>query len=823
MRLVSARLGQVNQHAARPTLFLPFSKRDRSTRRRLSAVAALERTHEREAPVAHVSLLGVPASDTSLSTRQGRNTISRPAHGSLALSQQDSKRASLPISNTHIYGKWQSLLLDPDRLALESDFQSPATNIGRLVDHPDHAHDVALWSCIFNFRQRRGHLDGAAAVWRAILMRKCLYQVDGLIAQSFWHNVLSTALHDESFLQSTWVYAEWMYEEHGVQWPDFYITVLSFCMNNRQLDRAIRWHVRLSAHFNPDRATFFNFLKQFLLDPDPDMVETLQSIYVTSNHRHLYDTLIPYLWSHGHSSLARSWRKTLIQRNDLPKSLATRPFLEFISGYYPSINLCSDEKAVADADLENKHVAKPFKQASRLREEVYRAHGATFGIKEKDYSDQFGARLFASSWIPLDVAINVVHALGVTHIGPLSLQSIALREKDAQGVRQRINQLDSLHIGTGPSSYSKAVRQLATAGDSETLSTLLHSDLHPDVLEEPFTLEEILQSSVKHGDLQKYRLILTVRLALSMDSLAASSNSLLGLSLTQNKRSNALSLLEDMRSRGVQVLPNIGLEISKMVLRDLPSDCDPNFAKDDLDFYISLCRQSANLNAPLYTSVWKRILFQLAQTGRLEELEDLSIEIVDRYLALESSDIAMAYVHINDAPRTLPERPDLPGFRLVPRDLPLTLEAHPVQRLFDRKLCRAIVEFSFRFMVNGSPPKLSTWTSRGAINIADFDVARGVRLLRVLKDRGVNINDALVRREVLLKLAALYGPVIKRPTRASQGRTMRGLIARRRANRLSLAEVKGLCDRAWDGDLLGPLEAIDDFVKRTTDSRRRRA
>ncbi|KKY34359.1 putative pentatricopeptide repeat domain-containing protein [Diaporthe ampelina] len=72
--------------------------------------------------------------------------------------------------------------------------------------------------------------------------------------------------------------------------------------------------------------------------------------------------------------------------------------------------------------------------------------------------------------------------MGINGVGPLSLQSIALREGNAQGVLHRIDQLDQLKIQLPDTNYVAAIRYYATVGDNEALQELLHCDIHPDIL-----------------------------------------------------------------------------------------------------------------------------------------------------------------------------------------------------------------------------------------------------------------------------------------------------------------------------------------------------
>ncbi len=269
-------------------------------------------------------------------------------------------------------------------------------------------------------------------------------------------------------------------------------------------------------------------LEAFILDRDPSMQEALQSIYATSRHRQLYDTIIPFLWSHGYLFRALSWRSSLLIRDDKPTSGLSRPFLRHLAGYGEKnqLELSPEELAVSKLH-QPEEPQRDDDNSSSIFHFVNRIHGRAFGISEKSFNDRLGARWFASSWIPMDTAIGFVHDLGVAEIGPLSLQSIALREDSPAGILQRLEQLEKLQISRGQSNYVRAVRHLARVGDSDTLRELLNSDLHPDVFDDAGLQGQLLGASACGGDWKTYRLIFTARLAVSEGSLAAAASDLL--------------------------------------------------------------------------------------------------------------------------------------------------------------------------------------------------------------------------------------------------------------------------------------------------------
>lgn len=788
------------------------------------------------------------------------------------------------------YGKWRELIFDYDRLMVESglvpsNLRSEYSQ--RSVDRPENATDISLWSAIFNFAQRRGDSDGALVVWREIFQRRQLYQVEGVVANAFWMSVVGAALeaHDDSFLESTWAYAEWMHATHGRLWPHYYRLVVSSFLDRGDYDGALQWHLRLSPHFSLPKRDFFDLLKTYITDPHPELQETLQYIYATSHHRALYDTIVPLLWSHGHSALARAWRETLVRHNDLPTSSSSRPFLQFVAGYYPETELTHQEQLLVNSQPSqylSPPQPKPAPKAPDLPSNLYhlmnRVHGETFGIQEKQFNDKIGSRWFATKWVSLDTAINMIYSLGIEEIGPLSLQSIALRSGDPASVLRSLEHLEQCHIGIGNANYSKAIRYLARIGDAETLNELLWSELHPDVFDDIVLQRSVLGSATYIGDWKTHRLVLAVRLAVSEDALETTSNKLLITCLSQKKKAFALRLLDEFSARSMEVTSATCETVSELILADAPRKFDPNDAPD-VDFYAAFCRRLLAMRLPVATEAWQNILLIYGRLGRLDDLEKTALDIVDQYAALQnaklprkpvsssaspfsassspsppsskhsssilsSSDETAAFkVHIADVPdivRGETQKLVDVGYRLLPRDLPLNHPLHPLGLIFNEDIVPSIVRWYFhrktayrqkkgtrmaRFARSrpsqGAPkkapdgsilpkkPKPYTPAPPSDVSPSDFNLAGGIRLLAMLRSRGVDISTATVRSETLICIVALFGP---------ESMSTRYWQPSRAANQLKLGEVKAFCDAAWaSGDEAREHEHLEANMAEETD------
>ncbi|ROW08989.1 hypothetical protein VMCG_02755 [Cytospora schulzeri] len=763
--------------------------------------------------------LGVPEEDATSFSTDLKHGIAQTLFRQRQSSYDDPLTTDYPTPGSHLYGKWRSLSLDHDRLLKESDINVSDSRLVRLVDQHGNENDIELWSCLLEFCHRLMGRDGVIMIWQAVYKRRNLYQVDGVLPEAFWGTILKAAVTSEKLLRDVVSYAEWLLETHGVQWPRLYATVMTFMLTNREKTEALIWHMTLMPSFGPNETEFVEYLKTFITDPDPMLQETLQSLYRWSVHRRLYDILIPYLFDKGHSKLALPWRRLLIMHKDTPASLAARPFLRYVGAYYPNATLSEEELSVAGLALEDCEGPEYENQTENLPAEaalngqnlgylLNRVHGETFGIQEKPYNDQLGAKWFASTWVPLDFAINVIYTIGIQGIGPLSLQSIALREGTAQGILHRMDQLQQLKINLPNSSYVRAIRHYATVGDGEALQELLHSDVHPDVFDDDVAQQELLRNCLNAGHWETYHLVLKTKLALTAGSIGTYSDSVLQSCARQGHGAMALKVLQEMSSHNIQPAPMTSHTVSSLILQSL-SPHATDFGRHHVDMQVSLCRQLAKTRFPPAVEVWQTVLYRLGRERRLIDLERMSLEVLRLFSDYANSDRPMWISHTADVPQILRVESPYEYFQKLPRDLPLRHERHPVCQIFDENLTNSIVRWGFMYTQYGREAEaaaaaiLHDGDGDGAAAMmmepANFHFARGVRLLAMLRDMGLRVTLMTVRKQAVLRLVDLYRGDGEASYEWVGGRpALRSIRAR---NTLGLAEAKRLCDEAWGSEI----------------------
>jgi len=731
------------------------------------------------------------------------------------------------VDETDLYGKWQWLSEDQEKLSYEADVLAPSTGYSRFVDWPKYENDINLWSCILDFRARKDGAAGIAAVLEGLMMRHNLRDMEGRVAERFWGKILAAAVEDENMLNNVWGYAEWLYHEHGVQWPNLYTTAMSSFVRRRLEREAMVWHVRLSPDFGLDTAAFLKFIKQYITVPDRLTQYILRCLYISSAHRGLYDELISHLFSQGCLSLANEWRRLLGDRNDGPTSHATRAFLRFQAACFPNMIMPRSELLAASldgaeirnhirvTDLGNgtfrfKNVKMGRSQAQTQGEDengirylINKVHGQTFGIEEKVYDDTLGARWFASSWVSIDSTINTVQMLGFNSIGPLSLQSIALREQKPDQILRRIRQLAAAGISITESSYTRAVRSFASTGDDALLESLLQSDMHPDVFDDITTQRKILDSVAVTGNWTQHELIMAVRLAVSQHVVATISNDLLGICLRRDKRAAVIDIL-DMNLRAVQVpeqSERTSDTIAHHILRNVSSHTwSEEHSKPRSVFHALMLRRLMSMQFPLPVSALRTVMLRLGRDGYFDELERLSMLLLQHYSDIRHSpQHHLVYFHKLDLPTLIQEGDDgsdnsSSNYQLVPHDLDLSHQLHPAVQLFNRKLQFGIVRWSFR---RGYLPNLKMDRPHVVELMVPkhFHFARGIRVLAMLRDRGVAINRG-IPDYVAIRIAELFWSGRLHPLYGKDMRR-RGITTRQARTQFLLDEVYAACEEAW--------------------------
>lgn len=500
-------------------------------------------------------------------------------------------------------------------------------------------------------RRRSGH-EGTWDMFSTIRRKGDLHLITDPSAAFLRDCILEAATAHPKRMAELFTFAKDLQKEHNFDWPDLYQKVVHHYLSHGQYNTAFLWHLRLMPVFQPSLDSFAAMFTSFVCDPKADVQKVLESMYVFSPHREMYDYVVPALFGSGHSLLARDWRKKFIKYKDHPRSLKSRHFLSFVSRYFPQVPLTDEELAAIKG--------KPIWNTSRrnLDVEDYRQ---VMRRPKGIYSDSFTARWFASSWTSVDFAINLMHRVGLRELGPRSLQSIALREADALGVTERVDQIQKLGISISPAIYCRAVVLFAKAGQEELLRHLLHCDIHPDEFEDPDSRKMLLRASTGHGDGQRTHLLEEIekldRKTVDEPTLSVAEKLNLTLSevLLKQGIAKVRSLVDHMAASNVSISQANSAALLERTFEEIwyhPKHSRQNIeghpgSDPKLDRAIVMTFRVAQHDVAIPVMYWKLLIYNLGRLGRFNELEGLCLQICKLYTPDTSG---LIRVHRRDLP-----------------------------------------------------------------------------------------------------------------------------------------------------------------------------
>jgi hypothetical protein len=657
---------------------------------------------------------------------------------------------------------WGAYLRTYQEVEFQSNLGPQVDDSKMLVDNPRFGKDFTLWAYLLDFRKRRYGFTGVAMFWAAVRKRGLLLPTVGPIADKFWPTFLQAGFEDMAMLQDICQYADELYDSSGKHWSKLYMYIMQHIILEEP-NSIVPWHERLIERHPPGPAVFSKLVRNIvLMGGDLGALKLLYEtkFYKTHNTYKTYGKIIPILLGREDFHNAMQWHFFLVSRGDYPlNQKVIEPLIDHFAIYDPpkarrlKINLVSTGVPFADS------VSDGLESREKIsREMMNLVHGKAFGIRPKKYSDKLGARWFATNWISLDLAINMVHALGVQKIGPLSLQAIALREVDPSGVVNRIDQLKQLGISIGSSVFSKSVEAFARDGEVEYLQGLLKSDQHPDSYEDRQLQEDLLASYARTEDWAQYRLTAAIGVVASRSSRVEQYNIIQQANIFRGDRSAVFKMLEEMR---LQRIPVAQKTIHRIVQHFLPprrKGHPPDSRQgslDDLQTVISILTTITKFGSSVPATSWREIIRRLGMLGRFDDLEKLCLWLAAWY----NPNSALRSQSVKDFSQVLP----IHSSRLAPAQIPTSHRFHPLRILFSNSLQRAIVEWGFTHepLRQPFPSNLVLGNSSVVDSLAEqsaYHYTRGVRLLRQLQNQGVYIDVVQIRRALRNRFAILYNP-----------------------------------------------------------------
>lgn len=639
--------------------------------------------------------------------------------------------------------KWEETMWTHEQLEFETDLDQCRLPDGkqRLLDSAEYSQDFDLWALFLGYRKRIHGSQGVRSFWNRIHERGILIPTSGHLADVFWAIFIDLGVEDTRVLSQVLDHADMILQKEGRRWKKLYLRVIQQLLTSDHASLTPEWHARLLINHSPGAKTFSEMCRQVVFKSGN--LGVLRQIYKQSPYRNVYGKIVPTLCDQENFVDAADWHYYLVKLGDLPSEARIAfPLIQHFDKYSP-VTASRINDSLVDAGV-------PFADAMEAgrktisREKMNLIHGETHNISVKQYNDKLGARWFATEWISLDVAINGVTALGVQAIGPLSLQAMALREPDIKRIHARIQQLEAGGVSIGTSLYSRAIESFARKGKYDLLAGLLHSDQHPEELENYRLQESLLIKYAEAGDWAQYRLTMEIKLLSSTSPEIDKQNIELRVIASLGNISAALHGVEDMIiNKGIFKTQTIACLV-RCVLAPRRKGRRPVTRKrvsgfTDLDVCITMLQSIVRSGSYVPPGIWHEVLRRLGMLGRLQELTSLCLWLATLYRG--------------------DRWPAHSSYR-IPRQVSTSNLQHPLRILFTPGLQRAIVEWGFITNLQHQNLHLSPSTQRKLVNGHDDmrKLTSGIFLLRKLNNIGVYIDNRAIRKSILSRLITYYGP-----------------------------------------------------------------
>jgi len=448
------------------------------------------------------------------------------------------------------------------------------------------------------------------------------------------------------------------------------------------------------------------------------------------------------------------WHFKLISKGDVPtKPQHARRLSRFLAIYDPPNAVRVTQSLVAAGSAFD--IPTILNNNIKISREIMNlVHSRTFKIPVKAYNDEYGARWFATSWVPLELAMHSIHALGIQEIGPLSLQALCLR-KEHDGIEpapstivRRIEQLENIGLSIGNSVFSRAVKHFAQNRMFNYLKGLLYSDQHPDSYGDWKHLEDLLASFARIRDWEQYRRILAIRMISSKAPATEAQNVWLRTHITNENLPAAMDVLAKMQVNGTIVKASTIAYIVRHILVRRQQGRRPSLLKGgphDMHMAINVLKGIMDAGNLVPATSWREIIRRLGMAGQQRDLRELCMFLAARYGPDDKSYLQNTGVRKADLYR-------------VPAQVDPSHPLHPLKILFPISLQRAIVEWGFIHALLGRAH--NQWSSKDLFEGDDINrqVTSGITLLKDLGRLGVHIDKGAMEKAIFDRLVTYYGP-----------------------------------------------------------------
>ncbi|PYH96779.1 hypothetical protein BO71DRAFT_159898 [Aspergillus ellipticus CBS 707.79] len=696
----------------------------------------------------------------------------------------------------------RSLALQPETLEYESDIGHEDEIGTRLVDSPAHRNDLALWAELLHYRQRHYGDNGTLEIWDGLTVRVDGVElpVDGEMADFFWQSFVDMGFKRDVLMNEVVNYAFKLWNKTGKRWDKLYEAIVGGYIERGMARPAVAWHKKLQ---HPHLACPNDILRVFRPDVAAQQrgrvagsakagrIPRLRAFRgicrVTEGHQ-IYAPVMSTLVRGGYLENLRPMHIFLIEKHDHPLTFSDlKPLLECAEEFEPRFYQELYDYASQQFPTE---IGETQESKSTVQDEV---EEITPG-GQQHMKDDFCARVFATDALDFETILSGLKMFGVPAIGPQSLREMALRAHGSQDILHKLQELDRAGISIGDSTFARLLRKLATENRDIVLSDLLHSDEHPDALEDSCVQESLLLSYYLSRDWRLYNMTLAI-----LSELSKEGPDLLNIHFRKHlaagewdlasKIADTMILRSETPSRAsIDSMVQIVLTPRKPGAGPVQGQGRSEIA--EVTFMFRILQRIIPLGASVDPELWKEMIKRFGLMNRWDELRTCCLWLARHNSPTwKQANSALEIIASSATPR--------------PADAGLLLRQGEalLQAIFSNRMQSAIVNWGFQMRVS------SKWGDDSPAGVDGENLVpwvRGLVLLRELEQYGVQLSTSSISDACRYRLTVLFGQ--SRPSNRDKNRMLR------EENPYSADQVVRDINRAWgEPSLFGGQEYTDFY------------
>ena len=750
----------------------------------LLSLANVRRSHVSQRSLSHESSHRASRCTSDEPTNRSDGFATRPRHlhilSPAELGLQMSLNAGVPLLGQEGHAD-QAF----SELRFQSDVNSDAKEGKLLVDNAAHRTNISLWVEILRFRQRVNGLEGVLAVWNGMRRRNVDLPTNGDGADTLWSTFIHSGINPAEgndgeagqLLSEVLKYAQDLKARSGMQYDGLYKSIVGRCFRVKPKG-ARKWHHYLCTSTglaNPEAMSSVA-IDAILSTNRQQAFRIFTQMYRSSNVRNLYDSCINEAINLDDEIAALRWHRLFIQNGDAPTNeFFNTPAVQRLFDLDGDSSLpMKGSPEERDTELRTHKRNSTSKFPAFTRQSMNAIVGDVYGIKPKEISDNFCARLFATRAFSVDLVLKGLPFLGIDSLGPLAIREMAIRSRSTVEFGNRVASLKDHGLKFGDSTFARLVVKLANEGQSVLWTTLLESDQHPEVYEDAATQETLLISFLEQGKWKQAHVALTALSFTDPQAQLRGWNRVLQHQMIRKDYRPMLSTVQSMQNQGIPLtLYSVAL-MRQHVLQERRrtkrpvSQHDPRFF-DPLGVVTNACIHTAEKGHFVPVNMWKELLKRYGMANRWGATERLAIWLFDHYSS--KSVLTSRQLDLNDIASETPAMRQLRILRMV----------------FSSVTLRALFTWGFRSQSRRLSLSPSADKDRGK---RQEPWAQGLALLKRLHNRNLLDITGDARKAFQQRMWTLFG--VGYSTLGTNNEA-------RRVNQISLAHYIVHANEVWDG------------------------